>query len=44
MGPAGGNTGIRVGTQAWEVIENFVVPVLIMVKGKDGISRFTKVF
>ena len=39
-----GNTGIRVGTQAWEVIENFVVPVLIMVKGKDGISRFTKVF
>ena len=39
-----GNTGIRVGTQAWEVIENFVVPVLIMIKGKDGRSMFTKVF
>ena len=39
-----GNTGIRVGTQAWEVIENFVVPVLMRIKGKDGSSTFTKVF
>ena len=39
-----GNTDIRVGTQAWEVIENFVVPVLMRVKGKDGSSMFTKVF
>lgn len=38
-----GNTGIRVGTQAWEVIENFVVPVLMLVKGKVGSSMFTKV-
>ena len=35
---------VWVGTQAWEVIENFVVPVLMRVKGKDGSSMFTKVF
>ena len=39
-----GNVDKRIGTQTWEVIENFVVPVLVEIKKKDGSKLFTKVF
>ena len=39
-----GHVDSRVGTEAWEVIENCVVPVLERIKGKDGKPLFTKVF
>ena len=39
-----GNVDKRSGTQSWEVIENFVVPVLMEIKKKDGTKLFTKAF
>eukprot|EP00092_Neocalanus_flemingeri_P042777 GFUD01046913.1.p1 GENE.GFUD01046913.1~~GFUD01046913.1.p1 ORF type:complete len:413 (+),score=129.07 GFUD01046913.1:32-1270(+) len=37
-----GQVDCRAGTQAWEVIENCVVPVLMKIKGVDGRPVFTK--
>ena len=39
-----GNTEKRIGTHTWEVIENFVVPLLMEIKKKDGTILFTKAF
>jgi hypothetical protein len=39
-----GHVDSRVGTQAWEGIENCIVPVLMRIKGEGGRPVFTKVF
>ena len=39
-----GNVDKRIGTQTWEVIDNFVVPLLVEIKKKDGTILFTKAF